>query len=99
MYSAFQNLRKTLNAPDLDSVQISVTEKIKETEDLKNKYEELLRKYALAIGSNVKKNLVLLEDRTIKKRRCDNNRGYSCKQSRQELFCGSTVNRTAAFSL
>jgi len=67
MYSAFQNLRKTLNAPDLDSVQIAVTEKIKETEDLKNKYEELLRKYALAIGSNVKKNLVLLEDRTIKK--------------------------------
>ena len=67
MYSAFQNLRKTLNAPDLNSVQISVSEKIKETEDLKNKYEELLRKYALAIGSNEKKNLVLLEDRTIKK--------------------------------
>ncbi|MGC8599978.1 MAG: alanine--tRNA ligase [Nitrososphaeria archaeon] len=67
MYSAFQNLKKTLNAPDLNSVQNSVSEKIKETEDLKNRYEELLRKYALAIGSNEKKNLVLLEDRTIKK--------------------------------
>jgi len=67
MYSVFQNLRKTLNAPDLDSIQISVAEKIKETENLKNKYEELLRKYAIAIGSHEKKNLVVFEDRTIKK--------------------------------
>ncbi len=67
MYTTLQSLRKILNAPDIGSIQSSVDEKIKELENTKNRYREVLKSYALALGNSEKGSLLLIDDSNIDK--------------------------------
>ncbi len=67
MYATFTDLKKALNAPDISSVHTYIEEKIKELEDVRNRHREVLKKYAVALGSSEKGRFVLIDDSNIDK--------------------------------
>ena len=66
MYSAITELKRALNAKDIESLPSALSQKLKEMDELRKKYASTLRKYALLLASS-SGDFVILKDKEIEK--------------------------------
>ena len=66
MYSAITELKRALNAKDIESLPSALSQKLKEMDELRKRYASTLRKYALLLASS-SGDFVILKDKEIEK--------------------------------